>query len=318
MVFYFPFCALKGENMGQRSQMYVRIQNDKEGSEHLIARYFQWNYAERMISRLAHTLDWLKDNKYVEFYLNKIPKILETNFDYCDITDSMDILREEYNYPSTEIDFNDAIFNCQDNNDGQAYIDMHITKDGEVELKYALLQHQEDEIPITPETYLSNYATWYKDNPTGKETVEDFFECCMKSDEEKTFIPAIKESIALIHSSAAPMTKEELNEFKTHDYTKVKDMAYTNYYIQDLGKEERKFADLVLGILQREYADFPLPKFGELIQDIMKDYDIKEISEKNKKVTYYTNVSDFLKEHTELLDKYNLEEMKDYIELEER
>ena len=41
--------------MGQRSQIYVRYTNEK-GEHFLTARYFGWNYGERMISRARHTL----------------------------------------------------------------------------------------------------------------------------------------------------------------------------------------------------------------------------------------------------------------------
>ena len=45
--------------MGQRSQIYIRVQ---EGDKyHLIARYFGWNFAERMTSRCRHTLKWITD-----------------------------------------------------------------------------------------------------------------------------------------------------------------------------------------------------------------------------------------------------------------
>ena len=59
--------------MGQRSQIYIRYNVNyvsgaatKNPTTHnykgLIARYFGWNYGERMISRARHTLEWIKDN----------------------------------------------------------------------------------------------------------------------------------------------------------------------------------------------------------------------------------------------------------------
>ena len=46
--------------MGQRSQIYVRYQ--KDDANYLVARYYQWNYGERMISRCRHTLEWIREH----------------------------------------------------------------------------------------------------------------------------------------------------------------------------------------------------------------------------------------------------------------
>ena len=46
--------------MGQRSQIYVRLK-DKEGNKYLIAKYFQWNYGERMISRAKYGIEYCKN-----------------------------------------------------------------------------------------------------------------------------------------------------------------------------------------------------------------------------------------------------------------
>ena len=75
--------------MGQRSQIYVRYTNDK-GEHFLTARYFNWNYGERMISRARHTLEWIKDNinsaSYNFGYDNKkLIRIIEVNFDMHDV-----------------------------------------------------------------------------------------------------------------------------------------------------------------------------------------------------------------------------------------
>ena len=47
--------------MGQRSQIFVRYQ-ETDGTRKLVARYYGWNYGERMISRARHTIEWLKEN----------------------------------------------------------------------------------------------------------------------------------------------------------------------------------------------------------------------------------------------------------------
>lgn len=41
--------------MGQRSQIFVRYQ-ETDGTRKLVARYYGWNYGERMISRARHHL----------------------------------------------------------------------------------------------------------------------------------------------------------------------------------------------------------------------------------------------------------------------
>ncbi len=50
--------------IGQKSQIYVRyFENNNERT--LVARDFDWNYGERMISRARYTLDWLRQNASV-------------------------------------------------------------------------------------------------------------------------------------------------------------------------------------------------------------------------------------------------------------
>lgn len=45
--------------MGQRSQIFVRFEKEL-GEKEIVARYFNWNYGERMISRVYHTIAWIK------------------------------------------------------------------------------------------------------------------------------------------------------------------------------------------------------------------------------------------------------------------
>ena len=47
--------------MGQRSQIFVRFEKEF-GEKEIVARYFNWNYGERMISRVYHTIAWIKDH----------------------------------------------------------------------------------------------------------------------------------------------------------------------------------------------------------------------------------------------------------------
>ena len=82
--------------MGQRSQIYVRYQ--KDGVNYLTARYYQWNYGERMISRCRHSLGWIKEMIPYDWYFTreteKLKRILDVNFDMHDITIGYDIIKE--------------------------------------------------------------------------------------------------------------------------------------------------------------------------------------------------------------------------------
>lgn len=84
--------------MGQRSQIYYRLNNDL-----IVANYYQWNYGERMISRARYTIEYLKemlDHDYSWELKNKtkISRYFDINFDYKDIVISHDIFKEWEEY----------------------------------------------------------------------------------------------------------------------------------------------------------------------------------------------------------------------------
>jgi hypothetical protein len=115
--------------MGQRSQIYVRYTNDK-GEHFLTARYFGWNYGERMVSRARHTIEWIKDNiHYANFSLasdnKKLIRIIDTNFDMHDVMISTDIIEEYFEYLCPDYTFKDYVFINHDNNDGKLFIDVY-------------------------------------------------------------------------------------------------------------------------------------------------------------------------------------------------
>ena len=57
--------------MGQRSQIFVRY--EENGQKKMIARYYQWNYGGRMISRARYGIEWLKDMyKYTPEFERKL------------------------------------------------------------------------------------------------------------------------------------------------------------------------------------------------------------------------------------------------------
>lgn len=116
--------------MGQRSQIYIRWRKEN-GDYVLIARYFQWNFSERMISRARALIEILKRDMKYSFQFNgdksfkeKISRFCDVNFDFRDIVMSCDIINE-YKEGSS---FKDFVFLQQDNNDGKLFIDVDVTK----------------------------------------------------------------------------------------------------------------------------------------------------------------------------------------------
>ena len=115
--------------MGQRSQIYVRYTNDK-GKHFLTARYFGWNYGERMVSRARHTLEWIKNNiNYASFKFasnnKELIRIMEVNFDMHDVMITSDIIEEYFDYGNVHNTFTEYVFTEHDNNDGKLFIDIH-------------------------------------------------------------------------------------------------------------------------------------------------------------------------------------------------
>ena len=119
--------------MGQRSQIYIRWKKEN-GDYVLIARYFQWNFSERMINRARSLIEALKGDMKFTFHFNgdksyeeKIARYCDINFDFRDIVQSCDIIKgyEEYGEDDT---FKDYVFLKQDNNDGKLFIDVNVKK----------------------------------------------------------------------------------------------------------------------------------------------------------------------------------------------
>lgn len=211
--------------MGQRSQIYIRLRdcedgNTKEKHDELIARYFQWNYGERMVSRAASTLGWLKKHfDYLKYEKEKIPRIVEVNFDMRDIVFSADILKEYaeelvQGFYDEGVNANEVIFKAQDNNDGKLLID--IQRDGT--LKYAFLDDEckaEDAADVMSPT---EYLDWDEKN---WRTYLDDYE-----------LAYAKANIATISEIAEKMTVEEVHEFLSCDYSisinAAKEAVYEN------------------------------------------------------------------------------------------
>ena len=187
--------------MGQRSQIYVRYEGKL-----LFASYFQWNYGERMISRARWGIEYLKE--FLEYdshdiffsdkhYIERFKRIFDTNFDMHDVALSCDIIKEYHEQFSDE-DFNESVFDKQDNNDGQLYVDI---KDGKI--YYAL-----------------RYWAWHEDGETTEEllSAEEYMDADYEGWENSKYITdegksACRENIKAINEMATLMTLEQLDEF---------------------------------------------------------------------------------------------------------
>lgn len=191
--------------MGQRSQIYVRYDDtfynektrEQEDVKSLIANYYQWNYAERMISRARHGMEWMQENAKYSWNINEVGRmIFDVNFDMRDMARHCDIL-EEWRDQSRNSDFNGYIFN-QDNNDGKLLVD--VSKDGTI--KYAFLDRNND---LNKIMNAAEYMEW--------DVGSDFHE--RYAEEMKQ---ALMNNIDWLDKNATMMTREEVQQFLEYDY----------------------------------------------------------------------------------------------------
>lgn len=193
--------------MGQRSQIYVRIKG--KGETKLIAKYFQWNYAERMISRAKHGIEWIKSEiPYLDWEetQKKLDRILDVNFDMRDVMLSPNIIQEYKdwveNYDDKEDSINnsegfkDFVFINQDNNDGKLFIDVDVENKT---VKFCLTDYNLN--ILSPKKYMDwDYEDWKDSEYLSKEakrTCEDNIE----------YLETIEQ-----------MTEEDLQDFINYDY----------------------------------------------------------------------------------------------------
>jgi hypothetical protein len=187
--------------MGQRSQIYVRF-TDKEGEKHLFARYYSWNYAERMVSRAKHSIEWIKEMLNYSYVFTTEPqrllRILDVNFDMQDVVISQDIV-QEWKDDFSEENFNNFVFKWQDNNDGKLFIDID---ENESTIKYAFTDQYKMDRCMSAAQYMTwNHKEWRKSKYI--------------DNEQKAIC---EKNIRLIPKLAKLMTKEELDEFINYDY----------------------------------------------------------------------------------------------------
>ena len=197
--------------MGQRSQIYVRIHNEdapaaSEMKEYLIVNYYQWNFADRMVSRLRNFVERMEAETYFimdEEHYQKFANFLDYNPDIKDMVLHTDVIEEALMYSGgTYQEQVDDVFNHQDNNDGQCYIDIDVSKDS---IAYALAKQGKDE-PMS----IAKYLTW--------ELGESWRKYYQERNDLKT-LNFTQDNIAYIKAHARLMTAQELHEFKTHDYS---------------------------------------------------------------------------------------------------
>ena len=168
--------------MGQRSQIYIRITDNYNEYPKLYAKYFQWNYGERMISRARHGIEYIKESmEYIshDSVQEKINRIFDINFDMKDIAFTSDLIKEwleDFREHYTQVEY---IFTSTANNDGKLFID--VNANGEIKVAF----------------------TDYNLNLLSPEARE-----------------ICKNNIEYINKNVSFMTKEELQEFINYDYSK--------------------------------------------------------------------------------------------------
>ena len=194
--------------MGQRSQIYLRY-----NGKLVFANYYQWNYGERMISRARWGIEWVKEMVERDYdfvfrsysYITQMRRVFDVNFDMHDVAVSQDIVREHADLFADD-DFNDYVFNMQDNNDGQLYVDI---KDGKI--YYCFRDWTRHPDGTTSDTIMSasEYMDWDAEGWENSEYI---------SDEGKA---ACRDNIKAIEEMAELMTLEQLDDFIHGDYSDV-------------------------------------------------------------------------------------------------
>lgn len=194
--------------MGQRSQIYIRYNIEHNGKKYhgLIARYYRWNYGERMVSRARSIIEYIKDCYLNDIYsftlesdIEKLRRYCDINFNMKDIVISTDLIKEV----SDQFDCDTSYLFNTDNNDGQLYID--VTNDT---IKYCFTKYCHEENPMNGEEYMkwncetSDRPNWHIPNQYMKRDAINYTE----------------DNIAEIESMAELMTREELDSFINDDY----------------------------------------------------------------------------------------------------
>lgn len=187
--------------MGQRSQIYIRITDNYNEYPKLYAKYFQWNYGERMISRARHGIEYIKESmEYIshDSVQEKINRIFDINFDMKDIAFTSDLIKEwveDFRKHYTQVEY---IFTNTANNDGKLFID--VNANGEIKICFT----DYDLNILSPEEYMDwDFENWQNSEYLSKEDRE-----------------ICKNNIEYINQNVKFMAEEELEEFINYDYSK--------------------------------------------------------------------------------------------------
>lgn len=194
--------------MGQRSAIYIRY-----NKKLIVANYYQWNYAERMISRARYTLDFC--NYYLaegitsyfesKYEVEKIRTYCDINFDMKDVARNSNMIKEWEDYKDTN--FNDFIFGS-DNNDGRLFIDIEtegksFTNEFKYKIKYCFTDWNCEKIFDG-----IGYMNWDIEN--FKEYRANYLDAEDNQALDNNLVAIGKYQL---------MTKEELKNFLNTDYT---------------------------------------------------------------------------------------------------
>lgn len=182
--------------MGQRSQIYIRYKT--ETGYRLLANYYQWNYGDRMISRARYGIEYLDSyRKYYRWWFldneELIRRYFDVNFDYQDIQMHCNI-NEEFKAYGAEYEFNQYVFQGQDNNDGKLLVDVT-----ETEIRYCFLDHTASVFSLMN---AEEYMNW--DLPNWRKS-------------EYVYAKACRENIRALNSFPL-MTPEQAHDFLTCSY----------------------------------------------------------------------------------------------------
>lgn len=190
--------------MGQRSQIYIRYKDSK--GVQLVARYFGWNYGERMVSRARAIIEWLlAHQEYYSWFFSSsqnvmmLERLCDVNFDMRDVTISGDIKKEIREQFVEEVEKEGLVTYLfgQDNNDGQLLIDF--TED---KIKYAFIPYYTEADKVMS---AAGYMEWNIGASWRTKLDADVAEYTMKN-------------IQYISNHARLMTPKEVAEFLACDY----------------------------------------------------------------------------------------------------
>lgn len=205
--------------MGQRSQIYVKFLGP-DGEIKLIARYFGWNYGERMVSRARWTMEWCKEHKKAlsidSSCIERLISVINTNFDMHDVAVSTDLVNER-NTQFPEENLNEYVFGPQNCSDGKLFIDL--TGD---DIKYAFTD-ENAEAPMNAPAYMA----WDLRSPDWQKTEDDVDE----------WLEDYKANEDWIHKNAVLMTEFDLFRFTVLPYSSepvIKKKQLSSHHIEEL------------------------------------------------------------------------------------